>query len=260
MCQKEKVKIIKACERLSSRKSPEGFTVRGEIEIMCLWKHFEETVSFSRKLALREEQEEDIDRPDKCDERNEKIRKWHANPQKGTSAAISWCNEDTAINLEAKKLTLRCGCEAHGDKYCFHKKWECYTCNKEGHLGRHCEFITNAASKAINKGAKVNGNGGNKKNIVLAVTTVNNMVINRVFKIALTSLILDSGATVHSVANKGMFTDFTGEISTYQTSSQSLSASPSPKSGGFLEWIFIRSLTGIDDITPFTGCESLHRL
>lgn len=93
---------------------------------------------------------------------------------------------------------MRCEYEVHGDKDCFHKNWECHACNKMGHLSRHCEFITNAASKAINKEAKVSGNGGNKKNIVLAVAIANNMVINRVFKVAPTSLILDSEATVRT--------------------------------------------------------------
>ena len=49
------------------------------LDTLGLWEYFEELVPCPRKLVLKENQEKDVIWLDKCDKRNEKIHKWHAN-------------------------------------------------------------------------------------------------------------------------------------------------------------------------------------
>ena len=92
-----------------------------------------------------------------------------------------------------------------------HKNWECHACNKKGHLSQHCEFVSKKTSKESD-------DESNKKNVVLAVATINKVLTDKRINDS-TSLILNSEATAHLVANWEILLKFTSEISIYQTGS-----------------------------------------
>ena len=85
---------------------------------------------------------------------------------------------------------------AYSDKDYFHKNWECYACNRKDHLSINYKFIIKIA-KADGSKANKNGNKSKKKNVVLAIITVNKMFK----KDASSLLILDSEVTAPLVTN-----------------------------------------------------------
>ena len=145
-----------------------------------------------------------------------------------------------------------CGVNHSSDDECSHKDWDCHACNKKGHWSKNCDYVTKAAKeKAARKGkgkvkeSKSNDDSDNdKKNITMATRWIsltnkepprmfNNIVlnvstikptVNHVNKgiSMLTDLLIDSGATAHMIANWGMFTQFSTEISYYQTGSSEI--------------------------------------
>ena len=119
---------------------------------------------------------------------------------------------DSKSNLPHCKL---CECKYKSEDQCFHKEWECHLCNKKSHKLWNCDYVTKTSKESKDDSDKNKKEGW--KNVSLSIMTFNWVTTRNLTKFR--EMLIDSGVTAHIILNHRMFTQYSAEISLYQTES-----------------------------------------